>query len=462
MPEKLNSSFRDPSGYMYLQDGEYFRAVSPVYKDNYDYLLSSGLADKLVENGMMLPFEEVGTDSALGNDNVYKIIRPEQLSHVSYPYEWCFSQLKDAALMTLDIHREALSSEMSLKDASAYNVQFHNGKPVFIDTLSFEKFEEGKPWVAYQQFCQHFLAPLVLASYVDVTSLKLSRLYIDGIPLDYAAKQLPLRARVRPSIYIHLVLHAKSQVSHADDNLVKKRNISKNGLLGLIDNLRNLVQSLTWGNVKTEWGDYYSDTNYSDLSVVEKREVIGEMLEEVSPSTVWDFGGNTGEYSRLASMRGIDTLSFDVDYLAIEKSYLRTVEGKEAHISQFVMDLTNPSSDLGWNNRERMSLVRRGPADATMALALIHHLCISNNLPLEHVVEFFRAYTRNHLIIEFVPKSDSQVKRLLSTREDIFVDYVQENFEREFKVVFDIIKAVKISNTERTIYLMKKRGGEHE
>lgn len=457
MPSRLDSSFRDPSGFMYESEGQYYRVVTDFYRETYNQFKESGLADTLVETGELIPFSEVECDEQWDDVNVYKVLHPEQLKHVSYPYEWCFSQLKDAALLTLDIQSKALEHGMCLKDASAYNIQFHQGRPVFIDTLSFESYQEGMPWIAYQQFCQHFLAPLVLAAYVDVMNLKLSRLFIDGVPMNYAVHQLPLRAKIRPSIFAHLVLHARAQQSHSDDKRIKERKVSKNAVIGLVDNLRVLVNSLQWNKTDTEWGDYYADTNYSDASAQEKHRIIERILRDVQPGLVWDMGGNTGEYSRIASQQGIETVSFDVDYGAIEHSYRQTLNSGEDNISQFVMDLTNPSCGTGWNNQERDALANRTTADLVMALALIHHLCISNHLPLEQVANFFYRYTRKHLVIEFVPKSDSQVIRLLSTREDIFDRYTQEQFEKVFSIVFDCIKKVPVPGTERTIYFMERR-----
>lgn len=187
----LPGSFRDPSGFVFWRDGVIYRQVNAIYKEDYDHLMSSGLYKALVDAGLLIPHEEVGAEPAV-SDGAYKIIRPELVTFVSYPYEWSFSQLKDAALTTLRVQHESMDFGMTLKDCSAYNVQFKDGKPVFIDTLSFERYREGTPWAPYRQFCQHFLAPLALMSHRDVRLSQLLRIHVDGVPLDLASSLLPL------------------------------------------------------------------------------------------------------------------------------------------------------------------------------------------------------------------------------------------------------------------------------
>jgi len=453
--QAIDSSFRDPSGYIFNKDDIFYRVVNNSYKSNLDLLEESGLYKRLVKNNKILPYTNCKS-IAIDSKDIYKILLPEQLKHTSYPYEWCFSQLKDAALLTLDIQENSLKHGMSLKDASAYNVQFHHGLPVMIDTLSFEKYKEGKPWVAYKQFCQHFLAPLVLSSYVDIKSIRLLQLFIDGIPLEYVVKQLSIKSILRPSVFMHIYLHAKAQNINSGKAKLNNKNVSKVAVLGLIGSLRSLINSLEWTPAGTEWGEYYTDTNYSTLSMDKKHQVIDEIIDDFNPRSLWDIGGNNGEFTRLASNKGIVSTLFDIDYAAIEKSYRRTKIEKEENIASFVMDFTNPSPGVGWSNKERLSIVNRRSADMVLALALIHHLCISNNLPFNLVAEFFNRITLKYLVIEFVPKSDSQVKHLLKTREDIFVNYDQQGFESSFLELFNIIKSTKVENSDRIIYLMEK------
>jgi len=452
-------SFRDPSGFLFHRDGVLYRQVNQAYREHYDRLMASGLYEKLAARGLLIPHEEVGLENAQTAD-AYKVIKPRLVPFLSYPYEWCFSQLKDAALATLEIQKTAFECGMTLKDSSAYNVQFVDGKPVFIDTLSFEVYQEGRPWVAYRQFCQHFLAPLVLMSYTDIRLNQLFRIYIDGVPLDMASRLLPRRTYLRFSMLSHIHLHAKSQAHYADKAAkVSDRKMSRIGLQGLIDNLASAVGGLSWRPGGTEWGDYYGNTNYTDDALNHKRELVAEFLDLAKPSSVWDLGANTGLFSRIAAERGIRTIAFDIDPAAVEKGYRQISKDGVKNILPLLLDLTNPSPGIGWENNERSSLTERGPADTAFALALIHHLAISNNLPLPRIAAFFSRIC-NHLVIEFVPKEDSQVQRLLTTREDVFPHYNRESFEKAFAGCFSIVKSAEVRGTERTLYLMQKTGNQ--
>lgn len=452
---RVPGSFRDPSGFLFYQDGVICRQVNAIYGDDYAHLMHSGLYAALVEADLLIPHEEVEVpfpEPAIG----FKVIKPERLPFISYPYEWCFSELKDAALTILAIQKRALQFDMSLKDSSAYNVQFRKGSPVLIDSLSFERYREGEPWMAYRQFCQHFLAPLALMSYKDVRLNQLLRIYIDGVPLDLTSSLLPLRTRLVFPLLSHIHLHASSQQHFADKPVdTGSRHMSRLSFRGLIDNLESAVEGLTWAPQDTEWVDYYESSNYSVDALTHKKEVVGEFLEEMAPETVWDLGANVGTFSRIASNREIPTLSLDADPAAVERNYLACREKNETHMLPLLVDLTNPSPSIGWENEERESLLDRGPADMVFALALIHHLVISNNLPLDRMASFFSKLC-DSLIIEFVPKSDSQVQRLLSTREDIFPNYTREGFENAFRGPFAIQRSVGITGTHRTLYLMKR------
>ena len=456
---KLPSSFRDPSGVLFFRDGFIYRQVNTIYKEDYDHLINSGLYETLTDANaeLLIPHEEVDIEYAI-SDRAYKIINPELIPFISYPYEWCFSQLQDAALTTLKIQKKSLDFGMSLKDCSAYNIQFRKGKPVFIDTLSFEKYREGQPWVAYRQFCQHFLAPLTLMSYRDIRLNQLFRTYIDGVPLGLASSLLPVRTRFRFSLLSHIHLHAKSQKHFAHKTVnTSSRKMSRLSFLGIIDSLESATRKLKWQAQGTEWADYYENSNYSSEALQHKKQIVAEFLDNINPKNVWDIGANVGIFSRIASDKGIQTISFDIDPAAVEKSYLECVKNGETNILPLLLDLTNPSPGIGWENQERMSWLERGPADTVLALALIHHLAISNNLPLDKIADFFNRICCGSVIVEFVPKSDSQVQRLLSTREDIFPDYTQRVFENEFKKYFTIQRSIKLRDSKRTLYLMQRR-----
>jgi len=453
--EKVSSSFRDPSGFLFYDNGILYRQINQSYKDDYDHLMDSGLYNNLVDSKLLVPHVEVDILHFV-KEKGYKVIQPEMIPFISYPYEWSFSQLKHAALTTLQIQKKAMDFEMTLKDCSAYNIQFSNGKSILIDTLSFERYREGEPWKPYRQFCSHFLAPLALMSHKDIRLNQLSRIFLDGIPLDLANKLLPMRTLAMFSLLSHIHLHAKTQKHYESKQIkTKKQKMPRRSLVGIIESLNSGIKKLKWNPEGTEWANYYSDTNYSQTAFQQKKQIVKKFLEKIKPNSVWDLGANIGEFSRLASQMGINTISFDIDPAAVEKNYLECIEKKETKVLPLVLDLTNPSPNIGWSNDERKSLLERGPVDTILALALIHHLVISNNLPLTKIVEFFKTTCKN-LIIEFIPKTDSQVQRLLTSREDIFEDYTMKKFEEEFIKDFIIKEKIKIDESGRTIYCMGK------
>ncbi len=456
---KVSGSFRDPSGFLFVREGILYRQVNKSYRPDFDRLIESGLYRRLVKEGLLIPFEEVSAALARTAD-CYKVLLPEPVPFVSYPYEWCFSQLKDAALATLRIQKMALEYGMSLKDASAYNIQFIDGKPVLIDTLSFEVYQE-KPWIAYRQFCQHFLAPLVLATYTDIRLTQLLRIYIDGVPLDLTSRLLPVKAKLTPLILAHIYLHAKTQQVFADRGVSAparwEPKLRKDQLLAIVNGLEAAVRKLAWSPKGTEWVDYYKRTNYSREAFRQKGKIVEKFVRQARPKVVWDLGANTGEFSRIAARKAKLVVAADIDPAAVEINYREVRAKNEDRILPLVLDLANPSGGLGWANRERMSFAERGPADAVMALALIHHLAISNNLPFAKIAEFMAEICREHLIIEFVPKEDSQVQRLLATREDIFDHYTPADFEKEFSRYFTVTGKAPVKGSQRVMYLMKRR-----
>ena len=454
----LGASFRDPSGFLFTRGGTLFRQVNRVYAENYDRLMASGLYDKLVKAGLLIPHREVEQTPG-EKEAAYKILQPELIPFISYPYEWSFGQYKDAALATLSIQKRALKAGMSLKDASAYNIQFVHGKPTLIDTLSFEVSQEGQPWVAYKQFCQHFLAPLTLMAMNDVRLGQLMRVYIDGIPLDLASRLLPFGSRLQFGLLTHIHVHAGAQRRFADVEIAGAKTrggMSKQSMLGLIESLQATVKKLEWKAGGTEWGNYYDITNYSDAAFEHKKEIVAGWVKRLKPALVWDLGANNGEFSRVASTAGIYTVSSDIDPAAVEQNYRCARQEKEGNLLPLVLDLTNPSPALGWANREREAFAQRGPADMIFALALVHHLAISNNVPLPRVAEYFASVGR-WLVVEFVPKSDSQVQKLLKSREDIFDQYTKEGFEQAFDAYYWLREAIPVRDSERTLYLYQKR-----
>ena len=452
----LPASFRDPIGFLFSRGGVLYRQVNRAYERDYVRLMESGLYERLVKNSFLIPHVEID-QPAEQPDSFYKIIQPERVPFISYPYEWSFGQLKSAALATLTIQKRALKADMSLKDASAYNMQFVRGKATLIDTLSFEIYQEGQPWVAYKQFCQHFLAPLALMALRDVRLSQLLRAYIDGVPLDLASELLPTKTRLNFGLLTHIHIHAGAQKKYAGEE-VKSRggSMSRQAMTGLIESLEATIQKLDWTPRGTEWGNYYDITNYSDAAFEHKKQLVGEWSARLKPALTWDLGANNGAFSRVAGENSAFVVSFDIDPAAVEQNYRQMKSDKTENLLPLLLDLTNPSPAIGWANRERDSFGQRGPSDLALALAVIHHLAISNNVPLPQLADFF-AETTKWLVIEFVPKQDSQVQKLLASRKDIFPLYTREGFESAFKERFTIREAVEIRESERVLYLMERK-----
>lgn len=451
----IPGSFRDPSGHLFKSDGILYRQVNNSYQENYELLINTGLYKLLVEESKLISHEEVSHN----NEKYFKLLKPSLVETISYPYEWSFTQLKDAALLTLDIQKQSLQKGISLKDASAFNITFRNGRPIFIDTLSFEKYQDGSPWVAYKQFCQHFLAPLSLMSFNDIRLGCLLKNYIDGIPVDLTASLLNFKSYFKFGLLIHIHLHAKSQKKYNSTvgvNKIDSVNISKRRLIALIDNLQSTIKSLNWSAGGTEWDDYYSNNNnYNSESMLEKETMVESIISQVNPNTVWDLGANNGHFSRIAAKYSPNVVSWDIDPSCVERNYLISKISMKENIIPLLVDLTNPSPAIGWNCEERYSFFQRDKVDLLLALGLVHHLAISNNLPLEKIFHSFHNITK-YLVIEFIPKSDSQVKKLFLSRQDIFENYSIEGFEKSFANLFEVLSCEKLTHSERTIYFLKK------
>ena len=449
----LSSSYKDPSGYVFKQNGEFYRFVSNYYREDYDQLIESGLYKELIKHKWMVShIEQKETDGS------YKILKPQQVPFINYPYEWSFSQLKDAAILTLDICLLSLEHDMILKDASAYNITYFEGRPIFIDTLSFEKYNEGEPWIAYGQFCRHFLAPLAVSAYKDLRFIPLLRQFLDGFQLNFVANLMPKSTLLNMGLAMHLHAHAKATQDFGSKKIgkAKKLKISKFQLKGLLQGLRSTVNGITLPRAKTQWGQYYEDHNYSDKGFLEKRKLIESICKKYKPKTVLDLGANMGEFSRAALTDHNFVIATDVDPIAVEKNYMQVKQNNETNMLPLYLDITNPSGNIGFGLEEREAFFARGKFDMVMALALIHHLVITYNVPVATVGRFLSSISPL-VIIEFVPKEDSQVVRLLQNREDIFEGYTSEGFESNMGIFFIVLEKYPVKDSVRTLYVLRRK-----
>ncbi len=450
-PSPDPASYRDPSGFIFKKNNVVYRQINTSYADHYEQLVSGGLYKNLTEKKWLLEHDEVEGST---DNGVYKIIKPRQLDFINYPYEWCFSQFKEAALLTLRIQRLSMATGMSLKDATPFNIIFEGSKPIFIDTLSFEKYDPTKPWVAYRQFCETFLAPLLLAAWHHPDLTRLMIAYPDGIPLNICASLLPFSSRLKTLSSLHIHLQAGIKGTNNKQS-ARPPAFSADKLNRIIDHLINGISALQMNTKLSVWSDYYTNTILKDNYLQEKEILVSQFTDNIDIASAIDLGSNTGQFALMLNNKGHRVIALDIDPLCIERLYRHSAEN-QYNITSLVCDLVNPAPAIGWDNAERSSLLQRLNADLVLALALVHHLCIGRNLPFYKLAETI-SRMGTFLIIEFVPKNDEKVQQLLSHREDIFAAYDEEHFRDAFKKYFDILATEHIGNSGRSLFLMKRK-----
>ncbi len=452
----LPSSYRDNAGFVFSHHNKIYRCINPIYFPHYDMLVQSGLYNELSAAGRLIKHEEVNTKDfpEYITDN-QKILLPEQIPFISYPYEWSFDMWKDAAIVTLKIVQIALQKDMILKDATPFNIQFYNGRPVFIDTLSFEKYEQGKPWIAYHQFCECLLGPLLLMHYGHRDLGKLFMVYPDGISLEIVKNLLPAKSTFNIHVYMHIWMQAKVALKNAGK---KEANVffAKDKLDTLIKGLLEFVSGLTAKKDKSTWDDYYTQTILGNDYLESKRNIVANFSEKISFNSVLDLGCNDGYFSMVLKDKTTNVIAVDFDSNCINELYRSCRKNNIKNIVPIVATLNTPSPSIGWNNSERTSLTERLKGDLTLALALVHHLAISVNVPLASIAAWLQNMG-SYLIVEFVPKEDEKVKELLLHREDIFTNYSLPHFKECFSLYYNILQEEKVGNTERILFLMQKK-----
>ena len=450
------ASFRDPDGFIFSCGGALFRRLTPAARERLK--ASEPFIEAAVAAGLLLPlqFDAHPPEDGLPFDGPF--IKPDKIDLITYPHEWSFEQLKDAALTTLDINLLALKHGLTLKDASAFNIQRHQGGTVFIDHTSFEASDGKLPWRPYSQFCRHFLNPLVISAYRDVQPGALFRVNLDGIPQQLANYLLPWRACFVPAVAIHMLLHNRfirqSAAFEAKDTSAKEVTSSGNQTT-LLHHLRKFIDALRPQTAASTWAHYYQHTNYDDATFAKKKELVANWIEGRRLGTIWDIGANDGTFSRVVAPSASQVLSLDLDHNAVNFGYVKNREQRQAGIHALIYDVSNPTPALGFHNAERSTLEQRSQPDAIMALAVIHHLSITNNLPFDQTASYFAGRGRE-LLIEFVGPSDSQVKRLLAQKNVPYEWYTQELFERSFSQRFGIRFRKQIPRTDRTVYYLER------
>jgi len=448
------ASYRDPAGFVFEYEGTIYRQVNQCYAPHYDLLMRSGLYELLVKKQKLVAHTEL-EQNLTGAPQWYKTLLPEQLPFISFPYEWCFAQWKAAALLTLNIMQKAMDKGMILKDATPFNIQFAGSRAVFIDTLSFETYDASQPWVAYHQFAECFLAPLLLARYRSQELPGLFERYPNGIPLALVAKLLPFKCRFHLDIYLHIYLPVR--VARKDNTSAQKKPVfSHKKLATVISSLESMVRSLKLPASATAWNNYYDETVLSDNYVDQKMLVVSEWLKKIAPQKLLDLGTNTGLFAEAAAAGGAFTIAVDADADCINTLYTTCRQKKTKNLLPLWIDMTNPSPAIGWNNAERPSFLQRAQADCTMALALVHHLAIGRNIGFGLMADSFSCMSP-WLIIEFVPKTDPKVALLLRDREDIFDQYHEAGFLQAFGEKYSVSERMVLPDSGRILFLMNRK-----
>lgn len=441
---KEASSFRDPDSSLSYDNSYYYRWISLYYEKHYNHFIDSGLKERLLQEGFILPFVEIIDDTPEAGVSS-RVLRTDVLPFVSYPYEWSFSQFKEAALLTLKINQLALEYGMILKDASMFNVQFIGCKSVFIDLTSFEVYEQDTPWNAYYQFCKHFYGPLFLAAKKNIILPKLLQYFIDGIPLKEIVSLCNWYDFLNSGAFLHLFLHSKGEgkiVKVSNHNKVAKKQLSN-----IFTHLESAITNLTIKQKQTVWDNYNQNNNYKIESQQHKVEIIKGFLNQIDGEKALDIGANDGLYSQLLADRGMYTLVVDIDELAVDRAF----KMKHHLVHPLQMNLINPTPSIGWNNSERKSFWDRCHVDVIQALAIVHHLVITHDISFEEIAKKLAQHT-HYLIIEFVSPDDSQAQILLQNKSHHVLDYTLINFEKSFANYFDLKNKQNIYKTGRVLY----------
>ena len=448
-------SFRDPGGRVFLKGSRVLRAVMPVSADAYAAVRDAGLFTRLADRGLLLGSCEVDPSLLDGVEPTpaYVLEHP-RIPFISYPYEWSFSLHRRAALHQLDVHLEALAAGFTLSDATAYNIQFNATRPVFIDHLSLRPYRDGEYWIGHRQFCQQFLNPLLMWSLLGVQPNPWFRGSLEGIAPEDLAPLLPWRSRFSFTVLTHVVAQAalQNRSIRSGGTPAPGGKLPLSGFKAMLGGLRDYIAGLKLAGQKTVWTDYATNNSYAAAEAEAKGAFVGEAVAAVKPAMMFDLGCNTGDYSNVALEAGAQyVVGFDYDYGALEQAYGRFEAGSKPFLPLW-LDAANPSPSQGWAQQERKGLEQRASGDFLIALAFIHHIAIGRNVPLGMVLDWLLAMAPAG-VIEFPPKDDPMVQRLLSTREDIFPDYSVAAFLREMEMRARIVRSRQLSENGRLLVM---------
>ncbi len=467
-PQRDAGSFRDPSGYVFADGDRIIRAVMPHSDAAFSAVYDSGIVGELCQKGLMIDCTRIDADAAMletfkgaRGDTAASLYEHPRVGMITYPYEWSFSQLKDAALAHLDLQIFALTRGYELSDATAYNIQFIDGRPTHIDVMSLRPYVEGVHWSGYNQFCRQFLLPLLLEAWAGVAFQSMYRGSINGISFEDALSILPRRKLfLSMSGLLHVYMHGRAVMaksSGADQKADLSQKLPKNRYAAILEQLRSFIAGLESAKRPASyWKTYAAINSYSEPMKDKKLSFVADWARKEKVRTIWDIGGNTGDFSLAAIDAGAtSSVILDGDLDSLEAAYrLRVKKGKP--LQPILMNLLDPSPNLGWRQSERKGLQERTNADGMIALAVIHHMAISGNLPLAEAVKWLLNLAPTG-IIEFVPKEDPMVSQLLSIREDIFTDYEEDVFLQVVQEEHDITAQHKFTENGRLLVSYRKR-----
>lgn len=438
---------RDRAGLTFVQKGRQIREVSRSYAEHYDHMMQEeGLHQRLVADGKLVKHSERGLKYAHTED-AYRVLLPQSIPLETYPYEWSFSQYKAVTRHVLDIAQTALEYDMILRDVDINSVQLSQGQPIWTDMLAFDLYREGKPWAAYTQFVQQYLAPLALMSKVDITLGKLPQIYPTGVPISLASSMLPARTRLNFGLLNHIHNHSrtKERNSHA----------TRKDMFDLLNDLWQVITDLTWtvANPTQETGEV--DTGSFDP----RQRLLRDALGETQAKTVWDLNAAEGLYSRIASSEfGASVVAFNKSPHDTEQLWLQLDERERSAILPLMIDWANPSPGLGWLNHERRSIRGRANADLLIGMGLVHKLALQDGITFSAMAAKF-ARMAPTIVIEFVPGSDPQMIAMMERGQEVMPDYTRENFEAAFSEHYNTIRAEEIARTARQVYYMQRHSG---
>jgi hypothetical protein len=456
--QRDRGSFRDPDGFIVRRGDHVFRAVLASAAARWREFAASGLAAELQSTGLLVRTSEVAAGplaSELDLPEGALVLEHERIPFVSYPYEWTFGMLRSAALLHLEIVERSLKHGWILKDATAYNVQFAGVKPLFIDVLSFSQLQPGEPWAGYNQFCRTMLYPLMLEAYKQVPFQPWLRSELEGIDPVVCSRVFRGRDRLRPGVLSHVIAQAYLQRRYASANFSVRQQIKSAGMTPAmivrnVQKLRKLILSLGASEDPTTWSDY-SRAHYADDALTAKEAFVSESIAGRRFQMVWDLGCNDGHFSRIVADSSQYVVAMDADAGSINRLYSDLVKEERNNILPLLINLANPSPAQGWAGTERAALVDRGKPDLALALALVHHMVISANVPLPAVMEWLGGLTPE-LIIEFISKDDAMVQRLLLNKDDTYGDYNRESFEQYLQRWFRVSSRSELPGGTRTLY----------